>query len=127
MRNKLALTTALAVLAAVMGGGLASGAGPVNIGGGKVGVNLPGGQGPTVTLPVCANGVDDDGDGRTDLGDPDCVASGGSTESGSSTTPAIPGAPGGGGSPSSPGGSGGSPGSAGTAPGDSGSSTITVT
>ena len=115
MRNKFGLTTAFTVLAAVLGGGLASAQ-----------VNLP--HVPPVNLPVCANGADDDGDGLVDLADPDCAASGGSTESGSAGTPTVPTVPGlpGGGSGTSPGGSGTSPG--GSTPGSGGGgNSITVT
>ncbi|MEK6250719.1 MAG: hypothetical protein AABM43_02040, partial [Actinomycetota bacterium] len=80
MRNKLAFTLALAVLVAVLGGGLANGEGPVSANDGQVSASLP------VSLPVCADGVDNDGDGRIDLADPDCAASGGTTENGSAGT-----------------------------------------
>jgi hypothetical protein len=117
MRNKLALTLALAVLAAVLGGGLASGAGPL-------GLNLP-----SVNLGPCADGVDNDGDGKVDLGDPDCVASAGSSEdSGHSVVPVTPPSTGGGGTTTTPGGgTTTTPGGGGTTTTGGGGSTVTVT
>jgi Transglycosylase SLT domain/Peptidase family M23 len=43
---------------------------------------------PSLQAPACANGVDDDGDGLVDAVDPDCAASGGSSEAPSA--PATP-------------------------------------
>ena len=91
MRNKLALTIALAsfALATALGVGLA-GAEP-----GTTEATLPQAAAPSpagaaapATLPVCSNGIDDDGDGLVDLEDPDCL----NDPNGTSEAPA-PGAP----------------------------------
>lgn len=82
MRQKLAATIALASFAAVtvLGVGMA-GADPL--------VGLGNGQqaGPIAILPTvsgaqpaCSNAVDDDGDGLTDLTDPDCTSPSGESE-----------------------------------------------
>jgi Transglycosylase SLT domain len=96
MRNKLAFTIALAVLAGVLllgllGGGSASGADPVTTTGQTTSttttpLNTPGGNGTPASLPVCGDGVDNDGDGLIDLADPDCATSSGTSE-GTPTTP----------------------------------------
>ena len=90
MRNKLALTIALAcfAFATALGVGLA-GAEPATDES-----SLPQATTPTVPappappLPLCSNGLDDDGDGLADLSDPDCL----NDPSGASEEPA-PGAP----------------------------------
>ena len=75
MRNKLALTIALAsfAFATALGVGLA-GAEP---GDHRIGP-APGDDArvptaPAAQLPACSNGLDDDGDGLVDLNDPDCL------------------------------------------------------
>ncbi len=48
---------------------------------------------PSLQAPACANGLDDDGDGLTDLGDPDCTDPAGTSEAPtvpSGTVPATP-------------------------------------
>ena len=75
MRNKLALTIALAsfALATALGVGLA-GAEPGTPEAPLPQATLPATPPPaaTATLPACSNGIDDDGDGLVDLEDPDC-------------------------------------------------------
>jgi murein DD-endopeptidase MepM/ murein hydrolase activator NlpD len=90
MRNKLALTIALAsfAFATALGVGLA-GAEPTTTETTVPQVTTP--APPTVPsppLPVCSNGLDDDGDGLLDLSDPDCLGD----PNGASEEPA-PGAP----------------------------------
>jgi murein DD-endopeptidase MepM/ murein hydrolase activator NlpD len=90
MRNKLALTIALAsfAFATAVGVGLAGAEPAINESA------LPQATTPvlpatsTAQLPVCSNGLDDDGDGLLDLNDPDCLED----PNGISETPA-PGAP----------------------------------
>jgi murein DD-endopeptidase MepM/ murein hydrolase activator NlpD len=74
MRRQLVLTVALAVLGAAVVAGTSSAADPLQIGDSGVQINLPGEEqvDPTGPLPACSNLRDDDGDGRTDLADPDC-------------------------------------------------------
>jgi hypothetical protein len=117
MRNKLGFTIALAVLAGVLllgllGGGSASAADPAASAGGPTTsttttpLNTPGGSGTPASLPVCGDGIDNDGDGLIDLADPDCATSSGTSEgtpptpppttttttpSTTTTTPAAPG------------------------------------
>jgi hypothetical protein len=45
---------------------------------------------PSLQAPVCANGLDDDGDGLADSGDPDCASSGGASEAASAPAPTEP-------------------------------------
>ncbi len=75
MRNKLALTIALAsfALATALGVGLA-GAQPGTPEAPLSQATLPATPAPAAPaiLPVCSNGIDDDGDGLVDLEDPDC-------------------------------------------------------
>ena len=83
MRNKLALTTALASFAALtaLGVGMA-GADPLT----GLDARQPAGPAttvaaiPAVQAPACSNGVDDDGDGLLDLTDPDCLSPSGVSE-----------------------------------------------
>jgi len=75
MRNKLALTIALVsfAFATALGVGLA-GAEPASVESALPQVTTPALSAPTAaSLPVCSNGLDDDGDGLLDLDDPDCV------------------------------------------------------
>ena len=98
MRNKLLIVVALAVLgASVTAGTAGAGAGSlIGVGEGGVQINLPSGQNleDLQLLPQCSNTADDDGDGLTDLGDPDCTGPLDATESGSgapaTTTPVEP-------------------------------------
>ncbi len=48
---------------------------------------------PSLQAPACANGLDDDGDGLTDLADPDCAASTGTSEAPVAPSDASPAAP----------------------------------
>jgi transglycosylase-like protein with SLT domain/peptidase M23-like protein len=80
MRIKLALIAVLAsFLAASLIGSAAAGADPIA-------ENAPVELSPTTTAipslqaPACANGVDDDGDGLTDMADPDCAEPGDNSE-----------------------------------------------
>jgi hypothetical protein len=88
MRRNLLITVAFALLAALVVSQTAgaNGDGLVDVSSDGVGVNLPGGEDLDVLgpLPQCANLKDDDGDGVTDLGDPDCSGPLDTTESGSS-------------------------------------------
>jgi murein DD-endopeptidase MepM/ murein hydrolase activator NlpD len=45
---------------------------------------------PSLQAPACANGLDDDGDGLIDLGDPDCTSATGSSEAAVAPSPATP-------------------------------------
>ena len=74
MRERLLLIVALAVLAATSVAGVAS-AGPSIVGQREADVNidLPGGA-ELPEVPRCANVVDDDRDGLTDLDDPGCAS-----------------------------------------------------
>jgi len=69
MRNRLLLTLALGMLAAVLTAGAV---GAQTVGTDGVSVDVPGGGGTPEVLPACANTADDDGDGAVDLGDPGC-------------------------------------------------------
>ena len=69
MRNKIALIVMLAGLLAVSAGVAIAGADPVGENAlGPATATAP----PALHAPACANGLDDDGDGLTDLDDPDC-------------------------------------------------------
>ncbi len=78
MRNKLALTIALASFAVVtaLGVGMA-GADSLDA---TTGTVVPAATGlstvalPSVQTPACSNGIDDDGDGLIDMADPDCTS-----------------------------------------------------
>ena len=76
MRRKLLLTIGLAVLGTCVVAGTASAGGGNVVGVGQSGVQiqLPNGSdlGDIQALPQCSNTLDDDGDGITDLDDPDC-------------------------------------------------------
>jgi Transglycosylase SLT domain/Peptidase family M23 len=92
MRRRLPLTLGLAVLAASVVAGTASGADSgsvIGVGEGGVQINLPNGQdlGNLQVLPQCSNLADDDGDGLKDLADPDCTGPLDATESGSGAPP----------------------------------------
>ena len=91
MRNKLALTIALAsfAFATALGVGLA-GAEPASDRIGRFRRRRPRALAdpPAPPLPACSNGLDDDGDGLLDLDDPDCLED----PNGTSEEPA-PGAP----------------------------------
>jgi murein DD-endopeptidase MepM/ murein hydrolase activator NlpD len=94
MRRKLLLTIGLAVLGACLGAGSAgAGAGSVvGVGEGGVQITIPDGDNldQVQVLPQCSNLTDDDGDGVTDLADPDCTGPLDATESGTSGVPAPP-------------------------------------
>ena len=91
MRSKLLLIVGLAVLGAcvVAGTAGAGGGSVVGVGEGGVQINIPdGGDLDQVqVLPQCSNTADDDGDGITDLADPDCTGPLDATESGTSGVP----------------------------------------
>jgi murein DD-endopeptidase MepM/ murein hydrolase activator NlpD len=75
MRNKLALTIALAsfALATALGVGLA-GAEPGTTESTLPQVSTPAlPSSPAIPLPACSNSLDDDGDGLVDVNDPDCL------------------------------------------------------
>ncbi len=94
MRRKLLLTIGLAILGVSVVAGSATGQGVLGTGEGGVDINLPnGGNLPEVPLPQCSNLADDDGDGITDLADPDCSSPLDASESGTSGVPAPPAAP----------------------------------
>jgi murein DD-endopeptidase MepM/ murein hydrolase activator NlpD len=95
MRRKLSLIVGLAVLGicVVAGSAVAGGNGSVvGVGEGGVQINIPDGGNldDVQVLPQCSNTADDDGDGVTDLADPDCSGALDATESGSSGVPAPP-------------------------------------
>jgi hypothetical protein len=85
MRNKLVLTIALAsfAFATALGVGMA-GAEPSVTGTAEsvlpAAPSAPPTVAPPAEPPACSNGVDDDGDGLVDLGDPDCHEPGGTSE-----------------------------------------------
>jgi murein DD-endopeptidase MepM/ murein hydrolase activator NlpD len=83
MRTKIALIVVLAsFLAATALGTALAGAEPLSEG---VTVTPPGTTTttvPSLTAPACANGADDDGDGLTDMADPDCTSPEGTSEAG---------------------------------------------
>src|SRR5687768_14820441 len=77
MRNRLTITVALGLAAAVAATGAVSAQSPevLEVGGTEISIDLPGGgQLPNVgeALPACANLTDDDGDAAVDLSDPGC-------------------------------------------------------
>ncbi len=116
MKRKFLLTIGLALAGGCIAVGSATGqGGAVGIGEGGVEINLPDGEDlePIGALPQCSNLVDDDGDGLTDLQDPDCSAPLDATESGSSGVPAPEPEP----APEPPSGGGGGSGGGGTTPG----------
>ncbi len=70
MRNRLVISIALGVLAAVLAVGTV---GAQSLRNGDVSVDLPSGTTTdTASLAACSNGLDDDGDGIVDLDDPGC-------------------------------------------------------
>src|SRR4051794_27826122 len=92
MRSKLALIVVLAsFLAASLLGSAAAGADPVVESTTTVPTVTTTTPVPTLQAPACANGVDDDGDGLADLGDPDCASA--SDENEATEAPAAPAAP----------------------------------
>lgn len=77
MRSRLLIAIALAAFgAALTAGAVGAKQGKLlDVGGADLSIDLPGGgKIPDVrdSLPACSNLKDDDGDGKTDLGDPDC-------------------------------------------------------
>ena len=88
MGRKLFLISVLAVIAAAVAAAFASASSVITTGQSGVSVNLPGGSSlpPVGTLPQCSDLKDNDGDGLTDLADPDCSGPLDNTESGTSGT-----------------------------------------
>jgi murein DD-endopeptidase MepM/ murein hydrolase activator NlpD len=91
MRNKIALTISLAsfAFATALGVGLA-GAEPSPTESVLPQATTVAPAPPAPPLPVCSNGIDDDGDGLVDVGDPDCLGdpAGASEEPVAETAPA---------------------------------------
>jgi murein DD-endopeptidase MepM/ murein hydrolase activator NlpD len=81
MRNKLALTIALAsfAFATALGVGWAGAEPSSSAETGPPAATEPAGS--SGELPECSNGLDDDGDGLADISDPDCAATEGVSES----------------------------------------------
>ncbi|MET0927037.1 MAG: lytic murein transglycosylase [Solirubrobacterales bacterium] len=94
MKSKLLLIVGLAVLGAcVVAGTAGAGSGSVvGVGEGGVEINIPNGGNldQVQVLPQCSNTADDDGDGITDMADPDCTGPLDASESGTSGTPTPP-------------------------------------
>jgi murein DD-endopeptidase MepM/ murein hydrolase activator NlpD len=90
MRNKIALTISLAsfAFATALGVGWA-GAEPSPTQSVLPQATTTAPAPPTPPLPVCSNGIDDDGDGLVDVGDPDCLGD----PAGASEEPAVATAP----------------------------------
>jgi Transglycosylase SLT domain/Peptidase family M23 len=88
MGRKLFLISMLVVLAAATAAAIASADSVITTGQSGVSVNLPGGSSlpPVGTLPQCSDLKDNDGDGVTDLADPDCSGPLDNAESGTSGT-----------------------------------------
>src|SRR4051812_6178646 len=84
MGRKLFIIAALAVIGAAVAAAVASASSIISTDSSGVSVNLPGGTNlpPVGTLPQCSNLRDDDGDGLTDLADPDCSGPLDSSETG---------------------------------------------
>src|SRR3954453_4314173 len=84
MGRKLFILAALAVIGAAVAAAVASASSIISTDSSGVSVNLPGGTNlpPVGTLPQCSNLRDDDGDGLTDLADPDCSGPLDSSETG---------------------------------------------
>ena len=90
MRRNLLITVAFALLAALVVSQTAGASGGLlDVSSDGVEVNLPGGEelDPVGSLPQCSNLRDDDGDGRTDLGDADCSGPLDSSEAGTAAPP----------------------------------------
>jgi hypothetical protein len=91
MRSKLYLAVALAALgASVVAATASAGSGSLlGVGESGVQIDLPDGQSleEVEVVPQCSNTSDDDGDGLTDLDDPDCTGPLDATESGSGAPP----------------------------------------
>jgi len=116
MRRNILVTIALAIAATVVGGSAIAQGGLLDSSSSDVGIDLPGGEDlpPLGSLPECSNLTDDDGDGKTDMADPDCNGPLDNSEAGSAGTPSPdpdpdpgPGGGGGGGDPGQGGGGGG--------------------
>ena len=94
MRSKLLLILGLGVLGAclVAGSAVGQGGSVVGVGEGGVQINIPDGDGldQVQVLPQCSNTADDDGDGITDMADPDCTGPLDASESGTSGVPEPP-------------------------------------
>jgi len=96
MRRKLLLAIGLAILAlSVVAGSVSAQGDLLGSGEGGVDIDLPDGQNldQVGNPPQCSNLSDDDGDGVTDLGDPDCSGPLDTSESGSSGVPNPPAPP----------------------------------
>jgi hypothetical protein len=90
MRRNLLITVAFALLAALVVSQTAGASGGLlDVSSDGVKVNLPGGEelDPVGSLPQCSNLRDDDGDGRTDLGDADCSGPLDTSEAGTAAPP----------------------------------------
>jgi murein DD-endopeptidase MepM/ murein hydrolase activator NlpD len=92
MRRKLLLIVGLAVLGGCVAAGSAGAGSVVGVGEDGVQIDIPDGQNldQVQVVPQCSNSADDDGDGLTDLADPDCSGALDATESGSSGVPTAP-------------------------------------
>jgi hypothetical protein len=93
MRQKLALIIALAGFAALtaLGVGMAGADPSTGLGDGQAANGLTTTPAlPAAQPPACANGVDDDEDGLTDLEDPDCESSSDTSEEAEPPLPAEP-------------------------------------
>jgi len=96
MRQTLALIIALTGFAVVtaLGVGMAGGGPPTGLGGRQAARGLTTTPAlPAAQPPACANEVDDDEDGLTDLEDPDCESASDRTEEAEAEAPAEPTAP----------------------------------
>ena len=96
MRQKLALIIALAGFAVVtaLGVGMAGADPSTGLGDSQAASSLTTPPTlPSAQPPACASGVDDDGDGLTDLEDPDCESASDMTEEVEAKAPAEPTAP----------------------------------
>src|SRR5215211_1427985 len=90
MRRNLLITVAFALLAALVVSQTAGASGGLlDVSSDGVNVNRPGGEelDPVGSLPQFSNLRDDDGDGRTDLGDADCSGPLDSSEAGTAAPP----------------------------------------
>src|SRR6187431_2748540 len=93
MKRKLLLVIGLAILgASLVAGSAGAGNSVVGVGEGGVQIDIPDGGNldEVQVLPQCSNTSDDDGDGVTDMSDPDCTGPLDGTESGSSGVPEPP-------------------------------------
>jgi murein DD-endopeptidase MepM/ murein hydrolase activator NlpD len=97
MRQKLALTIALAGFAVVtaLGVGMAGADPSTGLGDGQAASGITTAPVlPTLQGPACANEADDDGDGRVDLEDPDCESASDTSEAPEEQAPSATEAPG---------------------------------